>query len=367
MLSVGFAAAPWLLAAVAVALDRPAGSRRRWRELAAAGAGCALLVAAWLLPALGSFWTQVGWKRGRGALSVSLVREASGLLAGLAPVAAVALLVAAAAAGWWLARRAGWPALLLAAPALAQIGLISMLRPDGLGNPVIAARYLQPVVPILLLGVALAAVRLLHLEDHRLLRAQTAGALLALGLLLAGPLPARLRPPASFATSFAALRFTRPFDDWAPGELPRAYRTAAVRRAGTLVEAPYLARSTTSLTVQTRWLAHRKRVILATPELADERGRTRFGTLVRLAAGPILDSAGDALVVHRRMPGEERLAVAAVLGRRHLAEEREHLGALARFPAVTIRALRRAWGPPDYQDRAHAVWDLRRVRQRRSR
>jgi hypothetical protein len=167
------------------------------------------------------------------------------MLAGTPYVAVAVALVACAVVGavrWWRRDRllAGYVLVVMAGGALA----IMAARPTWVQQPIVFARYLMPVLPIMLL---LAAEGLVALTPIRAAPAHAACiAAIAAGLLIAGPLPAQWYSPNQFSNH---ARFQYDYDDEhnphvrlrPPDPLPAFYRELARAPAGslTVVEAPW--------------------------------------------------------------------------------------------------------------------------------
>ena len=220
------------------------------------------------------------------------------------------------------------------------------------------------VVLLVFLAVAVEA-GLARLGLRSAVGALLGGGVLAVAAFFCGPLPGALRTPVSFAAHNSRLWFTQPFAGAGLAELPAAYRAAPAAGGETLVEAPFPARWDTTRSLLAAADAHRRRVVLATTEPVFAPPRTRFRTLVAAEPQAILASEGDVLLLHLR-PDREEESAARSAGLALRPHKREQLAASASAAAELARRLAESWGPADYRDLDFAVWDLGRVRGRRS-
>jgi hypothetical protein len=366
-----FVLAPPLLVVAQVVVARPREARARALEVVAALAWLGAVAGGLLLPALPSLFGAVAGRAGGGRSSAGEWWLAARMLVGSrsSVVGAVAL-VAAIAGGTVLARRARFAVAASTLAVAAQVAALLLVRPHGLGDPLVLSRYLLPILPVLLLGVAAALdAALSRLGSARASSAIWAPLALAVLLLAAGPLPGRLRAGSSLELDSESLRFDRPATAAQAPELPRAYLSAPVRGARVVLEAPFVEQWDTTRSV---WLADRRqrKVVRLGTLFVQTLGRTaRFRTLVGLTPRQVLASDADVLVFHRDVLRDEQRAATILLGREpprtHGPTELRRLAALREGSPELSRRFRRAFGRPDYRDAGHLVWDLDRVRRRR--
>lgn len=354
-------AAPWLLAAAGMVVDRPAGARARWREWVAAAILGGTLTAIAFAPAAASFERGLWSKVGQGAEPGwgDVVR----MLAGTRASAPAWALVLAAIAGWAATarRRPGLAALAAAAVAMQAAALI-LARPFGWASPVVASRYLLIAVPWLLLGVALGVASLLRRLRRRLPHAVAvvAVAIPAVALAALGPLP-DLMGPARRVLSYAQVQDFLHWPETAGSPTPPAYRFVAGLDVDRVVVAPATAQTWFDRNFVAPASALDRDLILAIRFPRGARLReARLRTICDPSAAALLASGAGALVLHRRPDAEVR--VRRPFDRRIEPE----LAAQRHRAKVLERELRRRWGRPRYLDADHAVWDLRRARRART-
>ncbi|MEM9290853.1 MAG: hypothetical protein AAGD01_04170 [Acidobacteriota bacterium] len=278
-----------------------AGAWRQWRQprsvdgggwratgMLWAAHGAALLVA--LGPAAESLMALAGSKAGVAAAPSggALLRLLAGISFAASPPLAwglsLLLLLCVALAIWGLTRRGDLPlALLLLLPAVAQGAALAWLRPLGWSNPLIAARYLLPTLPLLLLLVASGwgvlrarGIGALKRPERELGNASLGGGRfrpavwtapwLALILLL-GSLGG-LAPPGSmaFRTHNDGLRFERPVARLPAEALPPALAALPAPRKGetatALIQLPLRHEGHFSRAPYA-WAAHHRRGVLS--------------------------------------------------------------------------------------------------------
>jgi Dolichyl-phosphate-mannose-protein mannosyltransferase len=353
---------------------RPAGERgARLRRLLLLGAGLGGACALFLVPAWASLARLVALKRHPRALSWEVVPEVLRLLAGSRSVGLGLLVWGLAVAGLVLLvrdrPRLGAFALVLIA---CQVVGILLLAPVGLEVPWVLARYLLPVLPAGLLGVAYLFGRPFFQVERGwvgFVPVVAAGGLIVV-LALAGPLADTRFRRSSFQNqddlAWSAVR----------AELPGAAVSAFYRqlagsgeRAG-IVEVPWMflwrfrafylyqdlhgqpVRTATFLPLIDQPGLALRNTVAARPDALCSIG----GSGARGARGA--DSARY-VVVHRDLVGEERRiapppgfpapALPPTLARR-----------LRREAGRLTRQLTREWGPPVYADADLRVWDLAR-------
>lgn len=237
MTSLAFTLTPLLYAAALARADGVA-----WRRLVKLGFATATPLAIVLLPPVVIDWMRFTAKAGVDSVTPDSAYRTLLLLTGTPHLAVAAAFAACAAAGvavWWRRDRvlAGYVVSVAIVGGLAIVAA----RPTWVQQPIVFARYVLPVLPVLLLLVAEGFVAMIPR------RAALATALAAAALLVvAGPLPAQWRSPNQF-TSHARFQFD--YDDArnphvtgrAGDSVPAFYRELARAPAGslTLVVAPW--------------------------------------------------------------------------------------------------------------------------------
>lgn len=236
------AVAPVLLACGMKLMGAAGG--RSWRELIGVGTalcGCLLLlVGPPLLLSTGALASKVG----RSGIEIDTVSGLFGLLAGTDAGWLVASVVAFALVGGRSLHtaRGGQLVLFIGTAAALQVVALLALGPNGLRFPIVAARYLVPLLPLFLLLVA-HGISVLGASAGRSLRGGlSAGAVALLATL--GPLPWIYQWPNNFTNSAAFQADYNPagyFRRFEPDRLPEFYRTLTDREPGELLllEAPW--------------------------------------------------------------------------------------------------------------------------------
>jgi hypothetical protein len=342
--------------------------------IAAVTAGLAVAVAVWLLPALSSFLALAESKRVAQEVPAAVWTETLRLLAGADSPGVAALFWALALLGLvGLVRERRGLGVALVAIVCGQAIAIRWLSPMGLGNPLILARYLLPVLPIVLLGVAHALTLLWQLAapgrvgggaTWRFAGRAATGACAAV-LVLAGPLVERDFWRTSYLGHNDWVRFTLPRAEVPPEFVPRIYRRLADELPpGAVIEALWpsgWAPRTPAIYQQ----IHGREVLLAVTDVAARVPNARWRNLLAPTPQAILASRARYLVLHRDPLREE-----AQVRRGGMADPgvfpEGYRQVLADLPRL-VRSLRRALGRPLLDDEAVVVWDLYEARLRKSR
>ncbi|HTP99857.1 MAG TPA: hypothetical protein VMN56_11065 [Casimicrobiaceae bacterium] len=240
MICLAFTLLPFVYFGAVARADRAALVR-----LVRLGLVTAVPLAIALLPPLINDWFMFTAKAGVDSVTADSAWRTLLVLAGTAHAAiALAFLLCAAVgiARWWKRDRllAGYVLVVTGGGALAIVAA----RPNWVQYPIVFARYLVPVLPLMLLLAAEGLVTLTPMRS-RVLHAACI-ALVAAAWWAAGPLPAQLAAPNQFT---GHLRYQFEYDDarnpyvtLRPDEpVPAFYRELARAPAGslTLIEAPW--------------------------------------------------------------------------------------------------------------------------------
>ncbi len=221
------------------------GERAAVRPLLLLGGATALPLLAAIAPPVLNDWFMFTAKAGVDLPTPASVWRTAMMVAGT-PHAAVAVLLAVggfvgATTLWRSDRRLAW--YLLFVMGGGTLAIIAA-RPNWVQHPPVLARYLAPIVPLLLFLAAHGLVAVMARWPSMAQAAVVAG--VAFGLWMAGPLPRPSAVPSQFT---GHLRHTFDYDDahnpyvqQAPaGPMPPFYRELAQLPAGsvTLIEAPW--------------------------------------------------------------------------------------------------------------------------------
>lgn len=366
-----FVLAPFAFAAVHASLSRE--GKRGWRDLLVLAGLTAAGLAALLIPAAASLVQLMEEKGGTGFVLRGSVLSALALLAGVVERDFAALFWLAAV--WGLARlfagRAVFALFALSVVTAQWLGLI-VLRPGGLGHPLILTRYLVVTLPLVLAMVACGlydvARRLVGPLVPGAGRAAARAAVLGAALVLyvaAGPFMDEDLRRSSFMHWSDFLQFDSERGEIPPRKVPSFYYGLAEQDDGGVVaEFPFRGGWAATRAHYVYQTVHGRPVLAAAPGglFCDER----LALVNHVCAEPpaILTSQARYLIVHRRIRREERwveggnatgLLVDQPGWRRHHSLARNWQ-----------RKLRRSWGRPVYRSRAIMAWDLDLVRRRLS-
>ncbi|MDY7091723.1 MAG: glycosyltransferase family 39 protein [Acidobacteriota bacterium] len=380
-------AAPFVAAPFVFALGDGLHSgelRQRWRGLVAVGAGALAGIAAFALPARESLAAVVAAKQGASQWSAEILGPVAQLLAATDSTLVTALFWIGVATGlvWSCLRNprfAAYTATLVAIHLL----VLWWSAPFGAFSPLIVARYLLVILPLLLIWLAVALAELAQLLAIGAGKglpwplaqraAWTAVAVVMAGWLLQGPMGWPEWRKSNFLMHDDLLRFHQP-----PGHrpearqaevgptrsiLPEAYRRLVdqgslleypFRPAWRFARAPYLYQREHG-----RWV----RVAMLDPGLCDER--LSFTNAVCPRPEEILASPSRYLIVHLDLRAEED----AVAGRRARRDVRRP-GRWQVYAAAARRLaenLEQRWGRPTVAEEGILIWNLDDVRARRGR
>ena len=336
-----------------------AGGGEPLRRLLRMGLATAVPLAIALVPPVANDWFMFTAKAGVDSVTLASAGRTALMLAGSAHAAVALLLGLAAAAGFarfWRRDRvlAGYLLTVTVGGALA----ILAARPNWVQHPLVFARYLVPVLPLLLLLAAEGALAMIT----PLARVPVAGAAVAamagLALWHFGPLPAQGTEPHQFT---GHLRHQFDYDDAhnpyvrqvPPEPVPAFYRELAKSRPGslTLIEAPWRLESHHNPHVWYQQV-HRQHVLigLVTPLC----GVSRFGEYPETQAGMRLANfAHVSAVLRGNTYGADFLVM-------HLAPWSTPPDAKVPWPdvAACLPGIEAALGPPFYRDDRIVVFAL---------
>ncbi|HEX6138418.1 MAG TPA: hypothetical protein VF059_12215 [Casimicrobiaceae bacterium] len=329
-----------------------------FRRLAVLAVATALPLALAILPPLVVDWGQLSGKAGKDAVTLESLYRTSLMLAGTGRLLVAAALWACAIVGFTrLLRRDRDLAWYLATVAGAGTVVVASSGAEWIFHPLVLARYLLPALPFVLLLSAEGAAAMLDLLRRPPAEALVA-ALLATGLLAAGPIPAEWHYPNQF---WGHLRYQfdydaahNPYRRYARDDpIPAFYRELAKLPPGTvtLIEAPW--RLESHFNAQSLYQdVHRQRIRigLTTPlcglrdygEYPEEATGMRLREMVHLSSLLRGDThGGDYLVLHRT-PGRT-------------ASDPGKL-----WPDITacMPAIAERLGPPTYRDGQIVVYKL---------
>ena len=229
----------------AVRAMRPS-ARADWMRLASLGAATVAPLALALLPPLVNDWEEFSQKAARDTVTVESLYRTALMLAGTGSAIVGALFFVAVACGfrrlvrqdrelgWYVATVVGVPTVVVASTGAAWIF-----------HPLVLARYLIPALPFVLLFAAEGALIALG-SLRQPARAAVAAAMMASGLLAAGPIPSEWRFPNQF---WGHLRYQfdydpahNPYVQLVPKDpVPSFYADLAQKPRGsvTLIETPW--------------------------------------------------------------------------------------------------------------------------------
>ncbi|HYU32670.1 MAG TPA: glycosyltransferase family 39 protein [Thermoanaerobaculia bacterium] len=339
--------------------------RRDWRHLRpllGLGLATGLAFLAFLVPALDSLLALILAKHADAGLHPAEVLDLLRLQAGSARPVVAALFWLAAVLGFLrLFRHDRRLALYTATVVLGHLAGLLLLAPEGYQIALIFHRYLLVALPWVLLWTAFG----LGHPWPAWPKAQPVLATLALVLLAAsGPLAGREIRRSSFAHHNDYVGFCAPRPQPRPRQIPPFYRRLARSGAqGAVLEYPWMPVWRINRSFYLYQEVHGRELVVASPRpmLADPR--LRFRNQAPATPAGILASRARWVVIHRDLAAEEaRWPEPGAYPQPQVLPLFRRL--FERAGPGMIRALRRAWGPPDESDRWVAVWDLQRVRSR---
>lgn len=367
-----FVAAPLAWGAGDLVVGRLRGrageAKRGLLGLTAVAAGLAAGVAGFLLPALKSLGRILRHKATQ-AEATPRTLEGVGLIQAGTEHPVVALLfwgLAAAGLALLLRRRpalGGYAALLVGAQ---WVAIAFVLRPYGMGHPVIFSRYVLVTLPVVLLWVAGGIGWIAERIERRGSMGRWAGAGMVAAFVaafgLAGPYAAepgfRLGP---FGGAWQGLELDRRHTGLPAALIPAAYHQIAAEPGDGAVV--HVVRGLASITLVSEISFarfHGRPVILAIDHSWLEDPRLAFRTVQPIDAARLRRSGGRFVVLVQDRPYYRRLEAAVERGRPPpRPTDRRHPSRV--WARAMARELGRAWGEPHLVSEGVLVWDLARL------
>lgn len=238
------------------------------------------------------------------------------------------------------------------------VGLIS-LSPYGLKMVHVMNRYLIPVLPFVLLYVAVGLSRLRPWPGRQgVWWGSAVTAVLLILLVLGGPLVNADLLKSSFVHHNDYIRFVSPVDALDSGDVSDFYHRLGRGEipGGPLVEYPWTTVWHQSQALYLYQRVHGQSVMVGAMDDLLYDPRLRFRNMPAMNADAILASRARYLVIHRDWVREELLIKSDRWIKRELAN------ALKRRGREMAARMGRSWGPPIYGDQRIVVWDLDKVR-----
>jgi hypothetical protein len=252
----------------------------------------------------------------------------------------------------------------IATLAACQVAGLLLLSPEMLGHPLVFDRYLLPVLPWLLLGVAVGFAAPAWPGQRRAgeLGQSAAAYVLLFALFLAGP----LADPAVLASSFSGhndfVGFFCPRASLSPGRIPGFYNQVVRQERGApVLEYPWIPLWSYNRVFYLYQEVHHRDVLVAMVEPLRRAGTLAFRNMPFTSPEGFLASRARYLIVHTDVLAEEERVeghcwpIIAEIKPRHRRE-------LERAGERMARSLTAIWGEPDYREDGLAVWNLARLR-----
>lgn len=363
-----FVAAPLAWAAGDLVVRRRAEGGRGWAALLAMGAGLAAGVAAFLLPALRSFRRLLRVKAAEAEARLDTLIDVLHLQAGTAWTPLTVL--------FWVLAALGLTVLLRRRPALGVYGallvaaqwtaLTLVLRPAGVGHPVILNRYVLVTLPVVLLwvaeGAAWAAARIGRSGGLRRWAGAGVAAAFVAALVAAGPYASdggfRLGP---FGGAWQGMRLDGRHSHLPPQVIPPVYHRIAAEPGDEPVVHVVDRLGAYALWADLGFARfHGRPVILATHLSWLDDPRLAFRSVRPADPESIAASGGRFVVLVLDRPYYRRIEAAVRRG--EPLPERTDRGHPARAWARRVgKQLRGAWGEPHLVSEGVLVWDLARL------
>jgi hypothetical protein len=334
---------------------------RRLRELVGLGLALSAAMALYLVPAGPSLLRLVGNKHREVDVPLRTVGNVLCLEAGTRSWTLTALFWAAALTGLvLLLRRHPRLGLFTLTVVAGHVAGILLLSPLGLNLPIVLNRYLLPVLPFVLLWVAMALGRtwiprsgLLGMGLQR-----SAARFFILFLFWTGPFLTPGCRESSFMHHNDFVGFHHPLST-IPGEVvPAVYRNLP---RGPVLEYPWSTVWEQNRTFYLYQLVHGRRVLVSAPFDVPRIPGIDLRNEVEPGPAAFLASPARTLVVHLKIPWEEDRVV--IPGRPFTRPMPQGLRRVYRRMGEKMAArLDTEWGQADFSDNRVRMWDLERVR-----
>ncbi|HZF13236.1 MAG TPA: hypothetical protein VFE33_30975 [Thermoanaerobaculia bacterium] len=373
--SAPFVLAPFLFALGTLAVERrwrPTEDRPGLLALIAVGAATAAGLLAFLLPAGASLLALVAAKHENLALTGETLAGILRLQSGAVYLLAVGLFWVAAIYGLAVLFRRGWRggrerqlAAYTLTLAASQVAGLVVLSPEMLGHPLVFDRYLLPVLPWLLLWVAVGLAAPWWPRQRRVGSLNQSAAAFALvgALFLSGPLANRDFLASSFTghndfVGFFCPRATlRP-----PAAVPGFYRQVVRRERGApVLEYPWIPLWSYNRVFYLYQEVHHRDVLVAMVEPLRGARRLDFRNMPFTSPEGFLASRARYLVIHTDVLAEEEKVEGHCWPMISEMKPR-HRRVLERAGVKMAESLTAIWGEPDYKEDGLQVWDLGRLR-----
>ncbi|HEX3131613.1 MAG TPA: glycosyltransferase family 39 protein [Thermoanaerobaculia bacterium] len=334
---------------------------RRLRELVAIGLAIVAAMALYLVPAGPSLLRLVGNKHREIDIPWRTAANVLLLEAGTRSWVLVALFWAAALTGLFLLlRRHPRLGLFTLTVTLGHLAGILVLSPLGLNLPIVLNRYLLPVLPFVLLWVAVALGRtwiprsgLLGMGLQR-----SASRFFIAFLLWTGPFLTPGYRESSFMHHNDFVGFYHPLSTIPDEAMPGIYSQPL---KGPVLEVPWSTVWEQNRTFYIYQRKHGERVMVGAPFDIPRQQGFDFRNEVEPEPAAILASPARTLIVHLRIPWEEDRVV--IPGRPFTRPMPPGLRKVYRRIGEKLAArLDAEWGQADYSDNLVRAWDLERVR-----
>ncbi|MEA2691132.1 MAG: hypothetical protein QOJ16_519 [Acidobacteriota bacterium] len=363
-----FVLAPFLFALGTLAIERrwrPLGPRPGLAALVAVGAATAAAILGFLLPARASLLALVSAKHEELALAGGTLAGVLRLQSGAAHLPAVIFFWAAALYGLvTLARREARLAAYTATLVAAQVAGLVVLSPEMLGHPLVFDRYLLPVLPWLLLWVAVGLAAPWWPGQRRVGQLEQSAAAFAflLALFLAGPLADPNVLGSSFSGHNDFVGFFCPRATLSGGPIPGFYNQVVRQERGApVLEYPWIPLWSYNRVFYLYQEVHHRDVLVAMVEPLRRAGALSFRNMPFTSPEGFLASRARYLIVHTDVLAEEEKVqghcwpIIAEIKPRHRRE-------LERAGERMARSLTAIWGEADYKEDGLVVWNLARLR-----
>jgi hypothetical protein len=358
--AASFVLAPLLYGAVSLGLRRR-GVLGDARRLAILGLATGALILVLLWPARESLVALAGLHgEGRPPSPGTLLAVGRLHLGTSSVLLAVALATAACRGTALLSRSAPGLLRLVGVAAVVHLAGLLVLQPNFLEARIVVTRYLLPLLPFLLVLVAVGLGAPLSQADARLPRMQGLGvALVLLAAFLTGPLARAEYRWSSFTHAQPSIDFLGPGDRMAEDAVP-AFYGALPAGDEALVEVPWTNVGTHSFSAYQR--VHRRPLVMASLNRQHTDPRLALRNLVPARPDDLRASGARYVVVHLDLRQEELQVQTRELRHHERLEKLTDLWQVLRRAGRRIAGeLRERWGPPVYQDPSIMVWDLQRL------